>query len=431
MHRLSITLMLTGVLATASIQFAQQPVPSGAFAIEHVTVINVETGARTADQTVVVSGNKIAAVGPAAKVKAPAGARVVDGSGKFLMPGIWDMHAHALRLMRRALPLAVAFGITGIRDMGSTMEQVAEARTEVSKGTIISPRLFLSGPPLNGVPDNPGNPPGALVKTQEEARQIVGKLAAAKVNQVKVHNGLDRDTYFAIAAASKSKGLPFEGHLPPEVNIDEASDAGQRTVEHMPPLQAACVMDPATLGRGARNGPPNTQPIAINQAKCEATIKHIVKNGTWWAPSIGGPGTGDKRTRDFNLAITRMAAKGGVKILAGTDWPGGGYSFGNYSAADRNVLDELIGLGEAGLTPAEALRTATTNPAILFKMKDQLGSVERGKLADLDLLDADPLADIANVKRISAVVINGRFVDSAERKTILANEQAARQSTAK
>jgi imidazolonepropionase-like amidohydrolase len=428
MRRLFITLLMTMMLATASIQFAQQaiPVPSGSFAIEHVTVINVETATRTPDQTVVVTGNKIAAVGPSAKTKAPAGARIVDGTAKFLIPGIWDTHVHALRLMDRGLPLAVYYGITGIRDMGSTIEQVGEARARVGKGEILSPRMYLAGPPLNGTPNRPGFPPGQQVQTPDEGRQIVEKLADAKVNMVKVHDGLSRETYFAIAAAAKAKGLPFEGHLPPEVDFNEASDTGQRTVEHMPPLQDACARDIAQLGRGQRGGPTRTEPIDIDQAKCEATIKHIVKNGTWWAPSIGGPGAGNKRVREFNLKITNMAYKGGVKILAGTDWPGGGYSFGNYSGADRSVLDELVGLAEAGLTPQDVLKTTITNPVALFKLKDQLGTVERGKLADLDLLDGDPLADISNIKKISAVVVNGRLVDAAERQKIIDAEMAAR-----
>jgi imidazolonepropionase-like amidohydrolase len=421
---------VAAILATASIQFAQQaiPVPSGSFAIEHVTVINVENSTRTPDQTVVVTGNKITAVGPASKTKAPAGARIVDGSGKFLIPGIWDTHVHALRLTDRGLPLAVYYGITGIRDMGSTIEQVGEARARVAKGEILSPRLYLAGPPLNGTPDRPGFPPGQQVKTPEEGRQIVEKLAAAKVNMVKVHDGLSRETYFAIAAAAKTKGLPFEGHLPPEVDFNEASDTGQRTVEHMPPLREACAMDKTQLGRGQPGGPVQTQPIAINQAKCEATIKHTVKNGTWWAPSIGGPGAGNPRMRAFDLKITNMAYKGGVKILAGTDWPGGGFSFGNYSGADRTVLDELMGLVEAGLTPQDALKSTITNPVTLFKLKDQLGTIERGKFADLDLLDGDPLADISNIKKISAVVVNGRLIDAGERQKIIDAEMAARKT---
>jgi imidazolonepropionase-like amidohydrolase len=428
MRRLSITLTVTIMLATASIHLAQQavPAPSGSFAIEHVTVINVETGTRTPDQTVVVTGNKIAAVGPAAKTKAPTGARTVDGTGKFLIPGLWDMHVHALRLMDRGLPLAVYYGLTGVRDMGSTIEQVGEARTKVAKGQLLSPRFYASGPPLNGTPNRPGFPPGQQVQTVEEAKQIVDKLAAAKVNQVKIHDGLSRDVYFALAKESKAHGLPFEGHLPPDVDAIEASNTGQLSEEHMPPMQQACVMDKAQLGRGQPNAPPATAPIAINQAHCEETIKVFVKNGTWWAPTLGGPGTGNKRTRDFNLAITKMAYKGGVKMLVGTDWPGGGYSFGRYEGADRGALDELIGLVEAGLTPQDALKTATTNPVVFFKLQNQLGSIEKGKIADLDLLDGDPLADINNVKKINAVVLNGRLVDSAERQKIWDAETAAR-----
>src|SRR5438477_5525216 len=167
MRRLILVLMISALPVTASVLLAQQamPVPSGSFAIEHVTVINVENATRVADQTVVVTGNKIAAVGPAARTKAPAGARVVDGTGKFLIPGIWDTHVHALRLMDRGLPLAVYYGITGIRDMGSTIEQVGEARDKVAKGRVLSPRFYASGPPLNGTPNRPGFPPGQQVQT--------------------------------------------------------------------------------------------------------------------------------------------------------------------------------------------------------------------------------------------------------------------------
>src|SRR5438874_3669617 len=169
MRPLSLVVTITLMLATPTIQYAQVavPAPSGSFAIEHVTVLNVETGARAADQSVVVTGNKITSVGPAAKTKPPAGARIIDGTGKFLMPGLWDVHVHALRLMDRGLPLAVYYGITGIRDMGSTIEQVGDARTRVAKGEILSPRLYLAGPPLNGTPDRPGFPPGQQVQPLE------------------------------------------------------------------------------------------------------------------------------------------------------------------------------------------------------------------------------------------------------------------------
>ena len=156
------TLLLAGVLATVPVRCAQQepePPASDAFAIENVTVINVETGERSAGQTVLISGNQISAVGPAADVQAPGGARVVDGQGKFLIPGLWDMHVHALRSPRRALPLAVASGHTGVRDMGSTIAQVLETREAIANG-LVAPRLILAGEHLNGVSGKlPRSPP--------------------------------------------------------------------------------------------------------------------------------------------------------------------------------------------------------------------------------------------------------------------------------
>jgi imidazolonepropionase-like amidohydrolase len=426
MRRLTITLILAVILLAAATLYGQAPTP---FAIEHVTVINVETGVRSTDQTVVVSGERITAVGGAATVRPPAGARIVDGRGKFLIPGIWDMHVHALRSPYRVLPLAVANGITGIRDMGATLDVVPKAR-EARLGGLVSPRLMLAGEGLDGIetPDR-GLPPHPIVRTPAEGRAIIQRLAAGKVDFIKIHNGLKRDTYYAVVEEAKKLGLPFIGHLPPEVNIIEASDAGQLSIEHLSGLQAMCVADPAALRRPAPDASPNTQPIAINQAKCDQTIRHLARNGTWITPTVGPPAGGANPTRQFSLALIRLAAKGGIRLLAGTDWPGPGFALGNYARTDAsNIMDELAGLVEAGLTPVEALRTATLNPAILFKSTDQLGSVERGKLADLLLLDADPLLNIANTKRIAAVVVNGRLIDAAQRQKLLDDEQAARRN---
>jgi imidazolonepropionase-like amidohydrolase len=421
---------LTLALALVAMPFqstAQQA--AGSFAIEHVTVINVEDGTRAADQTVVLAGNRITVVGPAATVKSPAGVRIVDGRGKFLIPGIWEMHGHPLLGgMQRSLPLAVARGITGIREMASSFDMVTEARKAIDAG-MIAPRLMLSGPGLDGVPLPPqmaGLQPGVLlvITTPDEGRAIVNRLASMRVDYVKVRNGLTRETYFAIAEEAKKWRLPFTGHLPPDVSIVEASDAGQNPIEHLNGLAALCAADPAALTPAAPNSPPLTQPIELNRAKCDETVRRLVRNKTWLTPTIGAPGSGDARLRKFNLQITQIAAKAGVRLLGGTDWPGI-----NFANGGRNPQDEMAGLVEAGLTPLEALRTTTVNAATLFDMKNQLGSVERGKLADLLLLDADPLLDIANTKRINAVVINGRLIDSALRQKLLDDEQATQRKS--
>lgn len=412
---------------------AQQSVASAGFAVEHVTVVNVNTGARVADRTVVVRGNRISAVGPAATVRPFAGAPVVDGRGKFLIPGLWDMHVHVFHnLPARTLPLAVAHGVTGIREMGGGLDHMAEARKLVDEG-IIAPRMVASGPLLDGTPQGNNFPPGTglTILSPDEGRQVVNRLVAQKVDFLKIHTQLARETFSAIAEEAKRWHLPFDGHLPAGMNIVETSDAGQRTIEHMTALQPACARDPAALRPPPPNTPPSTAPIEIDRAKCEETLRHLVRNGTWFSPTIGAPGQGNPRTRAFNLALTLMAAKAGVRLLSGTDWPGAGYWRGNYATAARSPQDELEGLVEAGLTSVEALRTATVNPAILLNMADQLGGVEAGKLADLLLLDGDPLVDIRNTKRIAAVVVNGRLINAALRQKLLEDEQAAQKAGAK
>jgi imidazolonepropionase-like amidohydrolase len=439
MKRLRLTflrLILTlsaATLTVVSIQRAEEaPTPgTGSIAIQHVTVIDVETGRRAADQTVIVTGNRIAAVGRATGVKTPAGAQLLDGTGKFLIPGLWEAHFHAIHLeYERTLPIAVARGITDARDMGAPIPYLLRARKSLSAG-LLAPRMFVAGPELDGVASPALTqffPPGeeTIVTTPEEGRKMVDQLADLKVDFIKVHNELKRDVYYAVADEAKRKGLMFVGHLPPDVGIVEASDAGQKTIEHMNGLQAACAANPADL-RPARNAPVPSEPIQIDQAKCEDAARRLARNGTFFSPTpIGAPGQGPKRVREFNLKIVGMASKAGVRLLAGTDWPGPGYAKGNYSTFDRTPQDELAGFVEAGLTPLEALRTATVNPAILFNRTDQLGGVQVGKLADLVLLDADPLIDINNTRQVWAVVVNGRLVDAAERKKILDAEAARR-----
>jgi imidazolonepropionase-like amidohydrolase len=439
-----------GVAAAAAIAnlcAEQIPAPgSGSIAIEHVTVIDVDNsgpivnglpgGARKADQTVLVNGNRIASIGRAADVKPPAGARTLDGTGKFLIPGLWEAHFHSIHLeFERTLPIAVARGITGARDMGAPIPYLLRARKAIFEG-LLAPRLFVAGPELDGVSSPQLTqffPPGeeTIVETPEEGRKMVDQLADLKVDFIKVHNELKRDVYYAIADESKRKGLSFVGHLPPDVGIVEASDAGQRTIEHMNGLQAACAAHPSDL-RVGRGAPVPAEPIEIDQAKCEETARHLARNGTFFSPTpIGAPGQGAPRIRQFNLKIVHMAAQAGVRLLAGTDWPGPGYARGNYSTFDRSPQEEMAGFVEAGLTPLEALRTATVNPAILFNKTADLGSVQKGKLADLVLLDADPLIDINNTARVWAVLVNGRLVDSAERTKILDAEAERRKQVDK
>jgi len=422
------------VLAALRPAGAQQAGPAGPLVIENVTVINVDTGARWPDQTVVVTDNRISAVGQAASITRPAGARVVDGRGKFLIPGIWDSHVHALfNEFDKAAPYLAAIGVTAFRDMANSFEELSDARKPRTDPNFIAPRMAVAtGPALDGVPPNfPIAPPPGIIEvitSPEQGRDVVNRLAAARVDHIKVRNGLTTPTYMAIAAEAKRWGLAFDGHLPPDVNAIQASDAGQRVIEHMNGFTALCAADPNALrqaqaaGRGQGPGPGQPAapqaPIAMNRARCEEVARHIVRNGTWVDPTVGGPLPNPTPVRQFTLQVLNVLHQAGVPMLAGTDWPG--IMFGN---AQRTVHMELAGMVEAGMTPQQALRTATVNPARLFNLSHQLGSVEQGKLADLLLLDGDPLVDINNTTKIAAVVVNGKLIDAARRQKMLAEHE--------
>jgi imidazolonepropionase-like amidohydrolase len=262
--------------------------------------------------------------------------------------------------------------------------------------------------------------------TADEGREVVNRLVALRVDLIKVHNGLAKETYLAIADEAKRWKVPFEGHLPVGLNIVEASDAGQRTIEHMAALQPTCAKDPNAIRQPARGAEAITAPIEVDRAKCEEALRHVARNGTWFTPTLGGPGTGNMRVRPFNLTLVQMAHKAGVRLLPSTDWPGGGYWRGDYSSFERSPQDDLIGMVEAGIPALDALRIGTVNPATLFGLSDQLGRVRPGFLADLVVLDADPLVDIQNLKRVSAVVANGRLMDTAMRQKAIDDELASR-----
>ena len=449
MYRLLAAFLVAAPLAIGSAQsFAQGLTASRAIVIEQVTVIDVETGASHVEQTVIISGNRITAVQPTARAHVPAGARIVDGRGKFLIPGLWDMHVHALQHYgieydhwMEALQLFVANGVTGIRDMGSSLGQLLAGKRRIESQRLVAPRIFGSGPLLETAETSRYGTAVLLLQTPDEGRRAVDSLAVAGVDFLKIHDGLSRETYFAIAAEAKRKHMSFAGHVPEGITLVEASDAGQRSIEHLASLAEACT-DEAEPRTGQVN-----QPLrVINGAKCDSTLSRLARNGTFLTPTllssvpltVGSPGAAESRLRyikpiergafprlaaeesqgararhEFNELLTRAAAAAKVTILAGTD-TGAPYRLPGWA-----LQDELGLLVDAGLSPLEALRSATLNPALYFNMQGSLGTIAPGKLADLLLLDGDPLADIHNTSRIAAVIANGRLFDATAIQSML------------
>lgn len=406
-------------------------------AIVDVNVVDVVQGRILPNRTVVIQGNKIVSV--AEKSSAPKGARSVDGRGKFLIPGLWDMHAHTELAGEVALPVALANGVTGIRDMGSDLDLILRLKADVAAGRILGPRILAAGPILD---DAPGEWPFRMrVKTADDGTAAVRELKRRGVDLIKVHDHTPHEAFQAIAAEARRLGLPLAGHIPLGLTVEQVVEAGQRDIEHLSNL---------TLWETCSGGD------EYKPDKCRELFSMLARKGVWQTPTlvfwreaatIGTPaskvdatrlayvspsqrafwqsnqrfftpqiasyfaqrvGPGAAVVRDMNLA--------GVGVLAGCDGLIAGFC----------LHDELDAFVRGGMTPAAALRAATINPARYSGL--ELGSVTQGKLADLVLLDANPLTDIGNTTKIRAVILNGRFLDRAELDALLEKAKAHNQA---
>lgn len=464
-----LTLLLSILFCWVTIAYSQ-PVPqTQTLAFTHVTVIDTLRGALTPDLTVIVNGDRIVAVGKTGRVPVPQGAQVIDATGKFLIPGLWDMHFHALddkQARELFFPLALANGVTGVRNTFGS-DGFLKQRAELISGKLFGPRMILGSPVVDGpAPMWPGS---IAVADADAGRKVVRELKQSGYDFVKVYQFLPRETYFAIADEAKKQNITIEGHLPFSVTASEASDAGQKSFEHIFGVSLACSTQEETLRPSlaaaaakveksieshiemfVRN---ETEPLAsYDEQKAVVLFKRLARNGTHAVPTLvlhyslglgpDPPVRNDPRLKympagikqlftwelgffkgwqpvyDRMLVITRAMHRAGVTILAGTDTPNT-YCFPGFS-----LHDELELFVKAGLTPLEALQTATINPARYLNLSQSLGTVEKGKLADLVLLDANPLETIGNTRKIAGVVANGRYLPREELQKILADAEA-------
>ncbi len=224
------------MLLFTCVVFAQTNNANATFVFTHVTVIDVTGMPSKSDMTVIVAGNRIEAIGKTGKVKTPKDAQIIDATGKYLIPGLWDMHVHTLSNERREtfFPLFIANGVTGVRDMGTStpLEQVNQFRREIADGTRLGPRIVTAGPIVDG--PKPVNPTISIgVANEIEARRAVRLLKQQGADFIKVYSTLPREAYFAIVDEAKKQGLAFAGHVPLSVTAAEASNAGQKSMEHM------------------------------------------------------------------------------------------------------------------------------------------------------------------------------------------------------
>ena len=442
-------------------------------AITHVTVIEATGAPPKPDMTVVTTGNRISVIGAGANVVVPRGAQVVEGNGQYLIPGLWDMHVHlfskempwpagpGISNKDWFFPLFIVNGVTGVRDMQTDapeIKQAAEWNLQRATGRIVAPEIAVSSRILEGSRPTPDT---LTVTNASEAREAVRDLQVSGAAFIKVGSSLSREAYFAIADEAKKRGIPFAGHVPTAVSAWEATDTSQRTIEHLDGIPAACSSQETDwLKRGMR--PPRAVIIATYDVKrCEELAARLARNGTWVVPTdFGAPGvfaaeggrlndprfkyvprwmlehwkttvdwrvlTGQmrrddeddaRRIRAATIAAMRAAHVG---LLTGTDVSPSRISFPGFS-----LHDEMNLRVRQGLSTEEALETVTRNPAVFFGTLKDRGTVEQGKIADLVLLDANPLTDIRNVSKIHAVVLNGALFDRAELDRLLAGVERA------
>jgi imidazolonepropionase-like amidohydrolase len=424
---------------------AQTPI-----AFTHVSIVDARSAKPRANQTVIVTGDRITASGPASTTTVPAGARVIDASGKFMIPGLWDMHVHTTVIDgRMLLGLYVANGVTGVRDMAGDWDTLKTWRSEITAKRLVGPRLVVSGPYLEGgdVPI-----PHILTRTPAEGRAGVDSLVKLGVDFIKVHGQLTPETYFAIARRARERRIAFAGHVSRAVGSEAASDSGQRSIEHLLAVPVPCTpaesiaLAPRYSVQGAV-GRCSSQSLAPLYAK-------FVRNNTWMTPTFtaavevagwpkrGVPGdslahylpeslkkyvaelfpmpdsippNADSVGRAMLEKRLRQVAdmhRAGVRIMTGTDAPL------RNSPPGFGLHEELVLLVRGGMSPFDALKSATYEPARYFEALDTLGTVEEGRLADLVLLDANPLSDIRNTRKISVVVANGVLFDAARRREL-------------
>jgi imidazolonepropionase-like amidohydrolase len=463
LFRLILTLVGLGAICWA------QSSSTNRLYLDDVTVIDATGAPPQPHRRVIVRDDRIVGIVPReelGKASEKLAGTWVDGSGKFLIPGLWDMHVHMVfgdwfpRGKEITLPLFIANGITSVRDMGGELDVLQQWRKEITAGTLLGPRMVISGPMLDG--PQPRFPSSVAIKTPENGRRAVDDLKRRGADFIKLQSLIPRDAVFAIADEARKQGITFVGHVPDAVRASEASNAGQKSFEHLigifegsSPLEDEFIKGAKTESKFLSTYDP---------ARAEGLFALLAKNQTWQCPTLvwerGGNlidekdfahdsrakyvpaywkdvtwkrftdqvmhefNTDDLATRkrfvEKELEVVNAMHRAGIPFLAGTDTPPGVYIFPGFS-----LHEELQRFVAAGFTPMEALQTATLNPAKFLGMQDRLGTIEEGKLADMVLLDANPLEDIRNTQKIAAVIVNGRYLSRADLDRMLAGVEAA------
>jgi Amidohydrolase family len=435
-------LLILLIVSPVNLTFHQSAANSPITAFVNVTVVPMDRERVIENQTVIVRNGRIAEIGPAAKIKLPDGARRIDGAGKYLMPGLAEMHGHIpppnapKDYTEAVLFLYAANGVTTVRGMLGAPNQL-ELRERANRGELISPTLYLAGPSFNGT----------SVNSPEQAISMVKQQKQEGWDLLKVHPGLTKDEYDAMAKTAKEVGIRFAGHIPAEVGVIHALEMGQETIDHV---------DGYIEYLNGDAGP-------VDEARLADVVRRTKAAGTWIVPTMAlwetliGYADFDSlaalpelkyappqqveqwkalhRKRldspNFNGKQAEMIAKnrmrilkalhdGGVPILLGTDAPQ------QFSVPGFSIHREMAHMLKCGFTPYEIIHSGTKNVGEYFKGKDNFGTIEVGKRADLILVDGNPLKDLTLIARHAGVMVRGQWLPQNEIRKRLAEIAAVR-----
>jgi hypothetical protein len=407
--------------------------------IRDVSVVDVLTGQLLPHTDVAVREGRIISLDTHLPEERPRdGVRIVNGSGKFLIPGLWDMHAHTLwarEAVTTFLPLFVSQGVTGVRDMGGSLEFLHDARDSIARGAWY-PTLVAPGPILDG-PEPVQASISVAVGDSSRAVQVVDSLAAGGADFIKVYTLIPRQAYLAVLAAAARRHLIVAGHVPAEISPIEAARLGQRSMEHLrDELEPYCTRQTAdtctpmlaVFKEHQVWQVPTLYILRMKSSLDDSSLAHDPRL-EYIVPVIREEWLSTRASRARRSAayfqgkrervpgeiwLTGLIFRDQGHILAGTD-AGDSFSYPGFS-----LHDELGLLVTAGLSPLDALRAATIEPARFLGAEDTLGSISPGARADLVLLRENPLADISATRTIEAVILRGRLLDRTSLDSLMA-----------
>lgn len=429
----------------------------------HVNVVPMDREGILRDHTVVVAGDRIESLGPSASLSPPHGSRVIDGTGKYLIPGLADMHVHLARDADAdpdLLALFVANGVTTVRNMWGVPNHL-QWRSQIAAGELLGPTIYTTGPITDG--DPPLWPGSALVTEPEQAEPELLAQKAAGYDAMKVMTNLRPEAYYAVLKASAKHGFPVYGHVPSRVGLRAALGQGQRSFEHLLDLVYALVPDDSPVRSNIVEGFEQRDPRTIFDAAFRAASSdgiptlaaEIASSGVWICPTLvvhqrflAGPGEfetlrrslllsfvapdrresweslmtrrpsylsddGMRRGLSLETALLEALHDADARLLLGTDTPN------PYVVAGFSVHDELSNFVAAGMTPYEALSAGTRDAAEFLGALDEFGTVRTGQRADLLLVEADPLEDVADAAKRAGVMLRGRWLPETEVQEML------------